>query len=329
MLNHNITESMKLLKQLYEIYSPSGGEKHLKKFIKYYINEHMPEVRIEHDQTGNIYITKGTGESFPCVVAHLDQVQKNHSKDFRAVETKEIIFGYSSKNKRQEGLGADDKNGIWIALRCLEKYDSIKLAFFVQEEAGCIGSSKANMGFFSDCRFVIQCDRRGGNDLITNASWSELCSDEFLQAMDFGSFGYKPENGMLTDVATLKDNGLAVSCLNLSCGYYEPHTDHEFTIKAELQNCLALVCHIIETCTNVYPHTDEGYGSYGSYGYNGGYYGYGFEEYDMACDMVDDYLSYNPNATVQEVYDLFKEDFIHLDKDDFADIVRSCNKRCL
>lgn len=50
----------------------------------------------------------------------------------------------------------------------------------------------------------------------------------------------------------------------------------------------------------------------------------------MTSVVVDsDHNSYNPNATVQEVYDLFKEEFIHLDKDDFTDIVRACNIRCM
>lgn len=315
---------MKLLKQLYEIYSPSGNEKRLKKFIKYYINERMPEVRIEADNTGNFYITKGTAETYPCVVAHLDQVQKTHSKDFRAVETNEIIFGYSSKNRRQEGLGADDKNGIWIALKCLEKYDSIKIAFFVQEETGCQGSSRAYMEFFSDCRFVLQCDRRGAGDLITNASWSELCSEEFLQDIDYTGFGYKLETGMLTDVATLKENGLLVSALNISCGYYEPHTDHEFTIKADLQNCLELVCHIIDSCTKVYPHEDET--SYGGYYSCRSYY---FDEYDELCDLIDNYLSYDPKAKVADIYELYHDCFPSVPKSDYEEIIQMCNRRCL
>lgn len=316
---HNITETMKLLKQLYEIYSPSGSEKRLKKFIKYYINEHVPGCCIEADNTGNLYITKGKSETYPCVVAHLDQVQKTHSKDFRAVETKDIILGYSSSNKRQEGLGADDKNGIWVALKCLEKYDAIKLAFFVQEETGCVGSSKCDMDFFTDCRFVLQCDRRGGSDLITNASFTDLCSKEFLMAFDYGRFGYKTEQGMLTDVAALKDEGLEVSALNISCGYYEPHTDHEFTIKAELQNCLGLVQHIIETCTDVYPHIDEDniYGYYGHWAY---------DEYDDLCDQIDNYLSYNPHASFEEVYETFK-DYSFFGKPDIEDIYKACNRR--
>ena len=62
---------------------------------------------------------------------------------------------------------------------------------------------------------------------------------------------------MMTDVQELKERGLQVSCINLSCGYYEPHTDHEFTIKKDLMNCLSLVEHIIENCTDTYPHQAE------------------------------------------------------------------------
>ena len=61
----------------------------------------------------------------------------------------------------------------------------------------------------------------------------------------------------MTDVQELKERGLQVSCINLSCGYYEPHTDHEFTIKKDLMNCLSLVEHIIENCTEPYPHQPE------------------------------------------------------------------------
>lgn len=60
----------------------------------------------------------------------------------------------------------------------------------------------------------------------------------------------------MTDILVLKGNGLEISCINLSCGYYEPHTDNEFTVKADLMNCLRLIEHILETCTDVYPHTN-------------------------------------------------------------------------
>ena len=110
---------MELLKQLYKIHSPSGNERTMKNFIRRCVRKHIPGAKTRTDKMGNLYIIKGIAQTYPCIVAHLDQVQRNHSKDFIPIETKELIFGYSPRNRRQEGLGADDKNGIWIALRCL------------------------------------------------------------------------------------------------------------------------------------------------------------------------------------------------------------------
>lgn len=50
------------------------------------------------DEFGNLYVAKGEAESYPCLVSHIDQVSHcKHSKDFKAVETREVIFGYSPK----------------------------------------------------------------------------------------------------------------------------------------------------------------------------------------------------------------------------------------
>lgn len=264
---------MELLKKLYEIHSKSGQEKKLKRFVRKWISANVPNAMMSNDKLGNIYVVKGNSETYPVVVAHLDQVQNSHSRDFQALEAGDIIIGYSQKSRAQQGLGADDKNGVWIALQCLLLFDNIKIALFVSEEVGCIGSKGADMSFFTDARFVLQCDRRGAHDLITNAGWTDLCSPDFVHAIQPELFGYEEEEGMLTDVLTLKENGLSVSCVNISCGYYEPHTDCEFTNIPDLLNCLSFVKHIIETCTDVYPH---------EYAYCSSYYDY--DRYEALCD---------------------------------------------
>jgi hypothetical protein len=263
---------MELLKALYEIHSPSGSEKKLKRFIKRWVANNIEGVVCTWDNAGNVYFTKGESETYPVVVAHLDQVQKKHSKDFKAIIAEDIIFGYSPSEKEYQGLGADDKNGLWIALKCLETFDVIKVAFFVGEEIGCVGSSKCDMNFFADARFVVEPDRRGGNDLITEISCMDIASEAFLNSFDYASFGYKKTSGLMTDVLELTERGVGVSCINMSCGYYNPHTDEEFTVISDLLNALDLVEHIITTCTDVYPH--EATYSYG--GKYGKYYGYGY-----------------------------------------------------
>lgn len=263
---------MDLLKTLYCIHSKSGKEDKMLEFLINWLFTNVPKAEVEMDKEGNLYVTKGESETYPCLVSHVDQVQYNHSDDFEAVETKDLIFGFSRSKRCQQGLGADDKNGVWIALRCLLKYDVIKAAFFVGEEIGCVGSNAADMDFFRDCRFVIQCDRRGFDDLIREAGCVELCSQEFLDEIGFENFGYTKQYGMMTDVMTLKKRGLSVSCINLSCGYYEPHTDKEFTIKYDLLNCLSFVEHIIENCTKVYEHKYVYKPSTTYYGYGSSYY---------------------------------------------------------
>lgn len=297
---------MELLKKLYEIHSLSGKEKHIRNFIKGYIFENIPNVKITGDKIGNLYITKGQAETYPCIVAHLDQVQRLHSKDFRAIETGEIIFGYSPSNRRQEGLGADDKNGIWVALQCLMKYEALKIVFFVGEEVGCVGSSAANLNFFSDCRFVIQPDRRGYSDVITQISWESLCSEQFLSEIQPKQFGYKETDGLMTDIEALRENGLAISCINLSCGYYEPHTDREFTVKSDLQNCLEFVQFIIEYCTEVYSHEVEMCPDRHCYG----------GDNDME-QMLFDIMTTHPDYTANDAWDVYQTNFPGFDREEF------------
>ena len=276
---------MELLKQLFCIHSKSGKEGKIRKFIWNWVRQTVPDAKIECDKPGNLYVTKGKSDTYPCIVAHLDQVQERHSKDFIAYEAEDIIIGFSPKHKEQQGLGADDKCGLWIGLKCLQKFDCLKLAFFVGEEVGCKGSGLANMAFFDDCRFVIEPDRKGSEDLITQIGWTPLCSDDFLKDIGFKKFGYKETDGMMTDIEALKDHGLLLSCINVSCGYYKPHSNEEFVYKPALLNCFAFVEHIIKTCTKVYPHID-----------NTAYY----EKQNYYGDIYDDYYS--------EIYDLLTND---------------------
>lgn len=290
---------MELLKQLFCIHSKSGKEGKIRKFIWNWVRQTVPDAKIECDKPGNLYITKGKSSTFPCIVAHMDQVQERHSKDFIAYEAEDIIIGFSPKHKEQQGLGADDKCGLWIGLKCLQKFDCLKLAFFVGEEVGCKGSGLANMAFFDDCRFVIEPDRKGSEDLITQIGWTPLCSDDFLKDIGFKKFGYKEAEGMMTDIEALKDKGLMLSCINLSCGYYRPHSNEEFVYKPALLNCLAFVEHIIKTCTQVYPHIDNT-----SYYERQNYYG---DIYDDYYSEIYDLLTNDPSLSFGDIEAMFKD----------------------
>lgn len=282
-------EDLELLKNLYMIASPSGDEKKMRKFITKWIRKHVPEAFVEIDVHGNILVTKGVSETYPVQVAHIDEVHERKNGLILMIGN-DLIGGRNANNYLPEGIGGDDKNGIYVALKLLQKHDVIKCAFFVGEEVGCVGSSKVDMSFFDDARFVLECDRKGSSDFVTNIGWgyygTDLSTDEWIEAIGLDKFGYAPHDGGLTDVKTLKTRGLNVCCANMSCGYYNPHTDEEVTVLSELQNTFELCDHIITNLTDVYPHEHVS-NDYGYYGYCGG--GYKEPKTYKAGDYVDWY----------------------------------------
>lgn len=246
---------MELLKELYGISARTHQEKDMIAFVSQRLSD--LGVTFTVDETGNIYVTKGNADTYPCIAAHLDEVHEAREKGYEVLVVRdEFIIGFNSEKREFNGIGADDKNGIWVCLKCLEKFDNLKCVFFVGEEQGCIGSCQADMKFFDDCRFVLQCDRKGNSDFISDIYGNSLCSSQFIKDASLGEHGYKEERGMQTDVQTLRQRGLEISCANISCGYYYPHTPHEMTNIADLKKCLTLVEHIVENCREVYTHKE-------------------------------------------------------------------------
>jgi putative aminopeptidase FrvX len=209
-----------------------------------------------YSNNGNLYITKGKSDTFPCVVAHMDTVH-DMCEDLHPIEYHGNITGFNRITMEQTGIGGDDKVGIFIALQCLERFPNIKIAFFRDEEIGCQGSYLADMNFFEDCRYVLQCDRRGNSDFIIEASGTPLSSKQFRKAISniVTAYQYKFERGMMTDVMALKQNGIKCSVANISCGYYRPHCADEYVNINDVENCFNMVASIIQYVTKSYPHT--------------------------------------------------------------------------
>lgn len=287
-----------LLKQIYAAHSLSGKEGKRRKVVRDYVRKNIPDCIMFTDPAGNLFITRGQSDTYPCIAAHLDMVCETRSRDFNTYETDEILFGFSLKNRRQESAGMDDGNGIFVAILMLERFPVMKVALFTREEVGAQGASECDLSWFDDCRFVIEPDRKGGTDIITDNGWITLCSDEFLHAIGYEAYGYKPTSGLLTDVFCLKERGLAVSCINVSIGYTNHHHDSEVTVKADLERGIDFIAHVIETCTDVYPHISEDDYSWGRYGH--------VRDYDL-YDWIEDYLLYYPDATDEDIVAEFSD----------------------
>ena len=253
-------EKVSLLRQLYSIHAPTGYEWNIIQFVRQWLDEHVPEVEVRLDKLGNLYITKGeAGVGYPTLACHMDQVQVIHSDDFEVREENGMLYGWSEANQQREGLGADDKNGIWICLCCLEECPRLKVFMTVGEEKGCIGSNRADMSFFSDSLYVLEPDCKGGTEIHTNLRGIPCASEDFNTALLVESNGFTITDGKSSDILALTLNDIGVSCANIPAGYHNPHKDDEYTVVAELEHTLSFIRHFITTERRRFPHVFKTY----------------------------------------------------------------------
>lgn len=279
-----------LLKRLYSVEHGFREEYKMMSFIINYCHSELKDCKLnfEFDHYGNLFITKNTTnpDNYICIIAHTDAVQRYTTKRKICISG-DFIFGiYKDGNKA--GLAADDANGIFVALKLLKEIDNIKVLFTVEEESGGIGAQEASMNtdFWENVMFLLQADRRGSSDLITHTNGIDSANREFVEVIKPISkkYGYKENRGTFTDVGILAEE-LKLSGVNISCGYYNEHTDNEYTNYKELLNCYNYIREIIMSLKDsniIYPIEVPKKFSYSSYVKN---YTYPREfEDDLPCD---------------------------------------------
>ena len=233
---------MDLLICLYKIISKSGMEDRMKSFVLDCLND-VP-LTVETDEAGNLFITKGIAEVYPCVAAHLDEI---HSPCEREVVIEGDRIFTVDRLWNRVGCGADDKNGLWVIINLLRTVPVMKAALFVQEERngeliGCRGARACDLTWFDDVKYILECDRKGSSDVVSIGKLDTvLCEPDFIPEDLLQKYGYEMVRGGKTDVVELKMRGLAIPVCNLSCGYYGAHTNSEYTIFSELKKCLNFV----------------------------------------------------------------------------------------
>lgn len=223
--------NIKLLNKLYTTHSPSGAESLMCDLV---CNE-LDALKIDYkiDKQMQIYrLIPGT----PLMVAHMDQVQS--TKCHKVMSFKNSIYGFSKKGKLT-GLGADDKNGIFVVLNMIKRFrDDISFIFSCNEERGgylhllpVLDELKGNHPY------GLVFDRKGKSDII--GTGNNYCCDDFEMAVRVFSkeHKYKPSHGIFSDCDELS---LHMPCVNLSVGYYNAHTVDEYTKPAELWRAIQL-----------------------------------------------------------------------------------------
>ena len=258
----------------------------MRKYIKYRIKS--KQLKYEQDSYGNIYVTKGDATLYPTMVCHIDTVH-DINKNVKVFKDNDTMFAMDMQKVEQYGIGGDDKVGIYITLQLLEAFDNFKAVFFLDEEVGCIGSSKANFEFFNDSTIVLQCDRRGKNDFVNTISGTKLFDDTLQQDIQdiLSQYGRNVTSGGMTDVEAIAEK-TDVQVANMSCGYYNPHTSEEYINLKDVHDTLCMCYDILDrTKHKLYrikdriDHNHYSYmGNWGGYQYSTYNNGYGTAYYD-------------------------------------------------
>jgi len=312
-----------LLKEMYEIFSPSGAEHGMATYVSNWLSEN----NLEHsfDSLGNIYTKNAIDGSRRILVnAHMDTVASAPA-DIIVEKLKDDVVVRSSNN---QVIGADDKNGIWSVLRLLtDKSVRVPLSALlcVSEEVGCVGSDFAmenHAEWFKDCVFCVTIDRRGNTDIITENCDIVLSSDTLQKKLaEWGKpFGLRTTTGSISDVSNIVKS-LEINGINLFAGYYGAHSGSEYTSMRDLAKSYKFQLELLPLLHNhfttkpdevKFTDTQKSY-SYGAYGHYGDYYGGGGIKYYGSASGVYSTLK-----------DFDEEDII----EDFMDIIIEVDRAC-
>lgn len=288
--NPNNTEKidLQLLMELLELQGPSNQEVHVQRYIMNWIAINVPSATVVVDNSGNILVTKKTTSKedviFPCAVAHMDEVN-SFQTDRKIIELYNVLIGINRRTGLPAGCPGDDRVGCYMCLEMLRKLDDVKVAFFIAEEVGCVGSNAVDVSFFSDCGFILQADRKEAVDFIKYTNGIDVSDKAFQDAVEahITTYGLKFASGTSTDVGTLVKRKVGCCCANIGSGYYDPHTKAEKVCISDVENIMNLMYRLFTDAVMMEKRWEytapvrQSTSYYGSddYGYNWGYRGYG------------------------------------------------------
>ena len=187
--------------------------------LKSYVTKRLKHTHNEITVDDGFVFAKG---KFPVLlVAHLDTVHKSLPYFIMRTIDKEGNTSISSPN----GIGGDDRCGVYMIFKILEKFNCSVL-FCEDEEIGTVGAKKFNKHPISkglEFNYIIEFDRKGNNDAVfydcDNEEFTKFITKEF----------FKEAYGSYSDISEVAPH-LGCAAVNLSCGYYNAHTTKEYVV---------------------------------------------------------------------------------------------------
>ena len=180
------------------------------------------------------------GEAPVMLLAHLDTVHKEPVKHIYKNGNGNILMS-------PQGIGGDDRCGVY-ALTAVYEQSRVKpwLLFTCDEEIGCVGAEafcsrheagKTPKGL-DELKLLIEIDRKGRNDAV----YYDCDNPEFEAYIT--SKGFETQCGSLSDISYVAPE-LGVAAVNLSSGYYNAHTQHEYINRKHLNATVKKVLEIV------------------------------------------------------------------------------------
>lgn len=205
------------------------------KTLKEYVTKQLCKTYDEVISDDGYVYAQGT---FPVLlVAHMDTVHKELPSVVYYDKTTDALSS-------PEGIGGDDRCGIYMILKIIKKYNCSVL-FCEDEEIGMVGAGKfvkTELAKSLKFNYMIEFDRKGKNDAVfyecDNPEFKDFITKEF----------YKTNFGTFSDISTLAPV-IGCAAVNLSCGYYNAHTKNEYIIFSEMKNSIVQACKILDRTT--------------------------------------------------------------------------------
>lgn len=239
------------LKTFEQLASLSQGS--LKKVLSKFLSKHYKKV-VETDD----YIF-AEGDIPIALVAHMDTVFKLPPDDIYYDERKNVMWS-------PDGLGADDRAGVYAIVTLIREGFKPHIIFTTDEEMGAIGASLlAKLDCpFSECKYIIQLDRRGSNDCV----FYDCDNQAFVDYVE--QFGFEWNYGTFTDISKLCP-AWKIAGVNLSVGYRDEHSTSEVLFVGQLLSTIAKVRKMLQQAETA------PYFEYVPAKYNGYYGGWNWE----------------------------------------------------
>lgn len=195
------------------------------------------------------------------LVAHLDTVHEKPVKVICKSNDGNILMS-------PQGIGGDDRAGVYALVNAYDM--AVKkpyLLFTCDEEVGGVGAKNFctahQLGKLPDAldnlKLIVEVDRKGSRDAVYYDCYNPKLEDYI------NSKGFKNAVGSFSDISLIAPE-LGVAAVNLSAGYYNAHTLHEYINRNHLDNTLSKVVEIIaDSAQDNFPKYE--YASYDDYGY--------------------------------------------------------------